>query len=168
MSDLIPSYRAFQAGFDPLSTDLHAYWKSLYLDELTDEALAFIHQRAMARPDPATLIHVPIMGGATAAVAAQDTAFGDRNPGFMLSIDGQTYDPAKFDQVRAWVRDTIEAARTLPGAGGAYLSFSADDGTDQRVVDQQYGGNLPRLQAIKQRYDPTNLFRVNNNITPAP
>jgi FAD/FMN-containing dehydrogenase len=168
MSDLIPSYRAFQAGFDPLSTDLHAYWKSLYLDELTDEALAFIHERAMARPDPATLIHVPIMGGATAAVAAQDTAFGDRNPGFMLSIDGQTYDPAKFDQVRAWVRDTIEAARTLPGAGGAYLSFSADDGTDQRVVDQQYGGNLPRLQAIKQRYDPTNLFRVNNNITPAP
>lgn len=168
MSDLIPNYRAFQAGFDPLSTDLHAYWKSTYLDELTDEALAFIHERAMARPDPATLIHLPIMGGATAAVAAEDTAFGDRSAGFMLSIDGQTYDPARFDQVRAWVRDTIEAARTLPGAGGAYLSFSADDGADQQVVDQQYGANLPRLEAIKQRYDPHNLFRVNNNITPSP
>ena len=168
MSDLIPDYRAFQAGFDPLSTDLHAYWKSLYLDELTDEALAFLHERALARPDPATLIHVPIMGGATAAVAAQDTAFGDRSAGFMVSIDGQTYDPANYDHVRTWVRDTIDAARALPGASGAYLSFSADQGTDQQVIDQQYGDNLPRLQAIKQRYDPTNLFRVNNNITPAP
>jgi FAD/FMN-containing dehydrogenase len=167
MSDLIPTYRAFQAGFDPLSTDLHAYWKSLYLHELTDEALAFIHQRALARPDPATLIHVPIMGGATAAVAAEDTAFGDRSAAFMLSIDGQTYDPAKYDQVRTWVRDTIDAARTLDGAGGAYLSFSADDATDQHVVDQQYGDNLPRLQAIKQQYDPRNLFRINNNIRPA-
>jgi len=167
MSDLIPNYRAFQAGFDPLSTDLHAYWKSLYLDELTDDALAFIHQRALARPDPATLIHVPIMGGATAAVPAEDTAFGDRSAAFMLSIDGQTYDPAKYDQVRTWVRDTIDAARTLDGAGGAYLSFSADDATDQHVVDQQYGDNLPRLQAIKQQYDPRNLFRINNNIRPA-
>ena len=167
MSDLIPNYRAFQAGFDPLSTDLHAYWKSLYLDELTDDALAFIHQRALARPDPATLIHIPIMGGATAAVPAEDTAFGDRSAAFMLSIDGQTYDPAKYDQVRTWVRDTIDAARTLDGAGGAYLSFSADDATDQHVVDQQYGANLPRLQAIKQHYDPHNLFRINNNIRPA-
>ena len=133
----------------------------------TDEALAFLHQRAMARPDPATLIHVPIMGRATAAVDAQESAFGDRSAAFMVSIDGQTYDPAKFDQVRAWVRDTIDAARALPGASGAYLSFSADQGTDQHVVDQQYGDNLPRLQAIKQRYDPTNLFRLNANINPA-
>ena len=168
MSDLIPDYRAFQAGFDALSTDLHAYWKSTYLDELTDEALAFIHERAMARPDPATLIHVPIMGGATAAVAAEDTAFGDRSAPFMLSIDGQSYDPATFDEVRNWVRDTIEAAHGLPGAGGAYLSFSGDDATDERVLHQQYGGNLERLRAIKKQYDPQNLFRINNNITPAP
>lgn len=166
MSDFIPNYRAFQAGFDALSTGLHAYWKSMYLDELTDEALAFIHERALARPDPATLIHVPIMGGATAAVAAGDTAFGDRSAPFMLSIDGQSYDPAKFDRVREWVRDTIEAARGLDGAGGAYLSFSADDATDQRVVEQQFGDNLERLRAIKRQYDPDNLFRVNNNITP--
>lgn len=108
------------------------------------------------------------MGGATAAVPAKDTAFGDRSAGFMLSIDGQTYDPANHDRVRARVRDTIDAARTLPGAGGAYLSFSADQATDQQVVDQQYGDNLPRLQAIKQQYDPHNLFRINNNITPSP
>ncbi len=166
MSDLIPDYRAFQAGFDALSTGLHAYWKSMYLDELTDDALAFIHERALARPDPSTLIHVPIMGGATAAVGAQDTAFGDRSAPFMVSIDGQTYDPAKFDEVRTWVRETIEAARGLGGAGGAYLGFSADDATDERVIEQQFSGNLERLRRVKQRYDPGNLFRVNNNIKP--
>ena len=168
MSDHIPDYRAFQAGFDPLVTNLHSYWKSMYLDELTDSALSFIHGLAMARPDPSTLIHVPIMGGATAAVAADSTAFGDRSAPFMLSIDGASYDSAKFDEVRDWVRTSIEAARRLDGAGGAYLGFSGDVGTDERVLQQQFGGNLERLRAIKRHYDPDNLFRVNNNIKPEP
>jgi FAD/FMN-containing dehydrogenase len=166
MTDHIPTYRAFQAGFDPLVANLHSYWKSTYLDELTDEAMAFIHERAMSRPDPATLIHVPIMGGATAAVPAEATAFGDRSAPFMLSFDGGTYDPGTFDEVRGWVRDSIEAARRLAGVGGAYLNFSGDESTDQRVVEQQFGGNLDRLRTIKQQYDPDNLFRVNNNIRP--
>ena len=121
MTDHIPNYRAFQAGFDALLTNLHAYWKSMYLNELTDEALAFIHERAMSRPDPSTLIHVPIMGGATAAVAADATAFGDRSAPFMLSIDGGTYDAAKFgdgarlgprNRSRRRVDSTARAART--------------------------------------------------------
>ena len=58
--------------------NLHGYWKSMYLDELSDDALAFIHERAMARPDPSVLIDVPIMGGATAAVAAD--GHGVRRP----------------------------------------------------------------------------------------
>ncbi len=167
MSDHIPNYRAFQAGFDPLVANLHSYWKSMYLDELDDAALAFIHERAMARPDPSVLIHIPIMGGATAAVPAADTAFGDRSAPFMLSIDGGTYDPAKFGEVREWVRDTIEAARGLEGAGGAYLGFSGDETTDERVVQQQFGDNLDRLRSVKRQYDPGNLFRINNNIKPA-
>jgi len=73
---------------------------------------------------------------------------------------------AKFDEVREWVRATIEAARQLNGAGGAYLNFSGDDGTDERVLQQQFGGNLDRLRAIKKQYDPDNLFRINNNIKP--
>ncbi len=167
MTDHIPTYRAFQSGFDALVANLHSYWKSMYLDELTDNALAFIHERAMARPDPSTLIHVPIIGGATAAVGADETAFGDRSAPFMLSIDGGTYDPAKFEEVRDWVRGSIEAARRLDGAGGAYLNFSADEATNERVLQQQFGDNLDRLRAIKTKYDPDNLFRINNNIKPA-
>jgi FAD/FMN-containing dehydrogenase len=166
MSDHLPNYRAFQSGFDPLVANLHSYWKSTYLDELTDEAITFIHERALSRPDPSVLIHVPIMGGATAAIPAADTAFGDRSAPFMLSFDGGTHDPAKYDQIRDWVRESIAAAARLDGARGAYLGFSADDGSDETVVRQQFGDNLERLRAIKTEYDPDNLFRINNNITP--
>lgn len=166
MTDHIPTYRAFQAGFDALLTNLHAYWKSMYLDTLSDDALSFIHERAMARPDPSVLIHVPIMGGSTATVGATETAFGDRSAPFMVSFDGGTYDRAKFAEVRDWIRGTIEAARGLDGARGAYIGFSADDAADERVVEQQYGDNLDRLRAIKAQYDPDNLFRINNNIKP--
>ncbi len=166
MTDHIPNYRAFQAGFDPLVANLHSYWKSTYLDALGDEAIAFIHERALSRPDPSVLIHVPIMGGATAAVPAEATAFGDRSAPFMLSFDGGTYDPANFDAVRAWVRESMEGAGALAGSGGAYLGFSADASTEQAVVEQQYGGNLDRLKQVKRIYDPDNLFRINNNITP--
>jgi FAD/FMN-containing dehydrogenase len=84
----------------------------------------------------------------------------------MLSFDGGTHDAGNLDRVREWVRETIEAARHLDGAHGAYLGFSGDEATNERVVEQQYGDNLQRLRAIKRRYDPDNLFRVNNNIAP--
>ncbi|NNE95907.1 MAG: FAD-binding oxidoreductase [Acidimicrobiales bacterium] len=166
MSEHVPSYRAFQAGFDPLVTNLYSYWKSTYLDELTDDAIAFIHERAMSRPDPSVLIHVPIMGGATAAVPADATAFGDRSAPFMLSFDGGTYDREKYDKVRRWVRESIDAAGRIEGAGGAYLNFSGDEPGEERVIRQQFGANLERLKAVKTQYDPGNLFRINNNITP--
>jgi FAD/FMN-containing dehydrogenase len=111
-------------------------------------------------------IHVPIIGGATAAVPADATGFGDRSAPFMLSFDGGTYDPTTFDAVRAWVRESIEAAGSLAGSGGAYLGFSADAATEQAVVEQQHGGNLDRLKQVTRAYDPDNLFRINNNIPP--
>ncbi|WP_062529387.1 FAD-binding oxidoreductase [Demequina rhizosphaerae] len=167
MSDLLTDYRFAQSAFDGDDTPVHSYWKSLYLDDLTDEALAFIIDRAMDRPDPGVLVHVPAMGGACARVPADATAFGDRSAPFMLSFDGMTEDPAKLDEVRDWVRASAEAARLLEGAGGTYLNFVGDDAADRRVVDQQFGGNLARLREVKKAYDPGNLFRVNNNIPPA-
>lgn len=167
ISDHIPNYRAFQAGFDGLSANHHSYWKSTYLSELTDDAMALVHQKAMTKPDPRVLVHIPIMGGATAAVGADDTAFGDRSAPFMLSVDGNTYDGSNFETVRSWVKDFIDDAQKLEGVGGAYLNFSGDDATEETVVQAQYGGNLERLRAVKKAYDPDNLFRVNNNIRPA-
>ncbi|MFN2609853.1 MAG: FAD-binding oxidoreductase [Actinomycetota bacterium] len=166
ISGLMP-YRGFQSAFDALSAGHHSYWKSTYLSELTDEAIALIHKRASERPDPKVLVHIPIMGGATAAVPEADTAFGDRSAPFMLSIDGNTYDAKNFENVRQWVKDFIGDVQNLSGVGGAYLNFSGDDATEQAVIQAQFGQNLTRLKELKKKYDPTNLFRVNNNIQPA-
>lgn len=166
ISSLMP-YRAFQAAFDALSAGHYSYWKSTYLNELSDEAIALIHQRAMERPDPRVLVHIPIMGGATASVSTGDTAFGDRSAPFMLSVDGNTYDAKNFEKTRQWVKEFIADVQNLTGAGGAYLNFSGDDATEQAVVQAQFGPNLERLSRLKKKYDPSNLFRVNNNIRPA-
>jgi FAD/FMN-containing dehydrogenase len=166
ISSLMP-YRGFQAAFDALSAGHHSYWKSTYLNELSDEAISLIHKRAIERPDPRVLIHIPIMGGATASVPAGDTAFGSRSAPFMLSVDGNTYEAKNFETVRQWVKDFISDVQNLSGAGGAYLNFSGDDATEEAVVQAQFGQNLERLAGLKKKYDSSNLFRVNNNIRPA-
>ncbi|MDN4474362.1 FAD-binding oxidoreductase [Demequina sp. SYSU T00192] len=167
MSDMLGDYRFLQYALDGDDTPVHSYWKSLYLDRLDDEALSFVYARALERPDPRILVHLPAMGGACGRVGAADTAFGDRSAPFMLSVDGMTEDAARLPEVRAWVRATVEAARGLDGAGGTYLNFVGDDASDRQVVDQQYGANLGRLREVKRTYDPDNLFRINNNILPA-
>jgi FAD/FMN-containing dehydrogenase len=159
-------YRFFQAAFDPLLVGLHSYWKSTYLTELGDDAVDLIAERAMNRPHPKVLVHVPLMGGATSRIASTDTAFGDRSSAWMLSVDGNWTDPKEAETVIAWTRDFIEAAARLPGAGGTYLNFSGDPSTDADVVDAQFGANLARLREVKRAYDPTNMFRINNNIRP--
>ncbi len=69
-------------------------------------------------------------------------------------------------EARDWVLTSIEAARGLDGAGGAYLTFSAAEETNERVLHQRYGGNFDRLRTIKRQYDPDSLFRISNTITP--
>jgi FAD/FMN-containing dehydrogenase len=165
LSGQVP-YRMFQAGFDPLVAGLHSYWKSTYLPELSDQALDLICERGLNRPDPKTLIHVPLMGGATSRVGAEDTAFGDRSAPWMLSVDGNWTDEANAETVKTWVRSFIDDAEKHLGGGGAYLNFSGVDPTDAGQVRAQFGNNLERLIAVKSKYDPTNLFRINNNIKP--
>lgn len=159
-------YRFFQAAFDPLVVGLRSYWKSTYLNDLSDDAIDLIAKRGMNRPHPKVIVHVPLMGGATSRVAATDTAFGDRSAAWMLSVDGNWTEPEDADRVVSWTRDFIDAASSLPGAGGAYLNFSGDGPTDSAVVRAQFGANLERLVEVKRRYDPSNMFRVNNNIRP--
>jgi FAD/FMN-containing dehydrogenase len=159
-------YRFFQAAFDPLLAGLRSYWKSTYLNELNDDAIDLIAERGMNRPHPKVIVHVPLMGGATSRVAATDTAFGDRSAAWMLSVDGNWTEPEEADGVISWTRDFIDAAGSLPGAGGAYLNFSGDARTDSAVVQSQFGANLERLKEVKRKYDPSNMFRVNNNIQP--
>jgi FAD/FMN-containing dehydrogenase len=158
-----------QTGFDPLFPrgELRAYWKSQYLDELSDGAIETIAAKAGERPAPLTLMNVFAMGGAIAKVGEEETAFATREPLYMVSIDGMWSDAADDQANVAWVRDAWNAVKEY-GTGEVYLNFTgrADEAPDAGV-DSALGRNMARLAEIKAKYDPDNFFRVNDNIAPA-
>jgi FAD/FMN-containing dehydrogenase len=162
-------YVGVQTGFDPLfpRATLRAYWKSQYLDELTDDAIDTIAAKAGERPAPLTLVNTFHMGGAIAEVGEEDTAFATRTAPYMVSIDGMWSDEADDAANIAWTRATWDAIREF-GTGEVYLNFTgrADEAPDAGV-DSALGRNHARLAEVKAKYDPDNFFRVNDNIKPA-
>jgi FAD binding domain/Berberine and berberine like len=162
-------FTAVQTAFDPLfpRNTLQAYWKSGYLDELSDEAIDVIAAKANDRPAPLTLVNTFHMGGAIGDVNPEDTAFSERTSPFMISIDGMWTDPAENDANVAWVRAAWQEIGKF-GTGGVYLNFTGlADEELTAGVDSALGRNLRRLAEVKADYDGDNFFRVNNNILPA-
>jgi FAD/FMN-containing dehydrogenase len=162
-------YTHVQSGFDPLfpRNALRAYWKSQYLDELSDGAIDVLADLARNRPAPLTLVNAFHMGGAIAEVDPQATAFSERAAPFMVSIDGMWDDPADDADRIAWVRSAWAAVGEF-GNGGVYLNFTGlADEARSAGVDTAFGRNLERLAKVKAKYDPDNFFHVNNNIQPA-
>ena len=162
-------YVGVQTGFDALFPrgEQRAYWKSQYLDELSDEAIDTIARRALERPEPLTLVNTFLMGGAIADVDPEATAFSERSPRYMVSIDGIWTDPAVDAERVAWVRETWEDVARF-GTGGVYLNFTGlADEAPSAGVESALGRNLQRLAEVKAKYDPDNFFRLNNNIRPA-
>ena len=153
-------------GFFPHG-QLQSYWKSLYLSELSDEAIDLIAQKAQERPSPLTLLDVYTMGGAVNRVASEDTAFSERSAPYMVAVPGNWSDAGDNAENIAWVRQTWSEIGAF-GTGSTYLNFTgrADERTDVGV-DDALGRNLRRLAEVKATYDPDNFFRVNNNIVPA-
>jgi FAD/FMN-containing dehydrogenase len=159
-------FRMAQSGFDPFFAkgEMRSYWKSLYLDDIGDAAADLIIGMAMDRPHPMTLVHLPLMGGATSRVATADSAFGERDAAFMLSIDGNWDDAGTDEAGIAWVHARHEDAMALPGARGTYLNFHSQAVADDEIRAAAFGANLARLTAVKARYDPDNRFRLNANV----
>lgn len=163
-------FTAVQTAFDPLfpRNQLRAYWKSLYLDELSDDAIDTIATRAQERPEPLTLVNTFHMGGAINAVGPEDTAFSERSARYMVSIDGLWSDPEVDADRVAWVRAAWEDIGRF-GTGAVYLNFTGlADEPASAGVDTAFGRKLSRLAEVKAKYDPDNFFRHNNNIAPAP
>jgi FAD/FMN-containing dehydrogenase len=143
------------------------YFKSVYLGDLEDEIIDEIAPRSADRPSDLTLCSVWYMGAATSRVAADATAFGPRDMGWMLSIDGIWEDPADDAANLAWARQ-FWADMKHRSNGRAYLNFAGLGEEGEELVRTSYGAaNYERLAALKGKYDPTNLFRLNQNIKPA-
>ena len=162
-------FTGVQSGFDWLfpRNAQRSYWKSQYLDELSDGAVEAIAAAALSRPSPVAVVATFHMGGAIRGVDPGATAFSERSAEFMISIDGNWTEPAQDDEVVAWVRAHWAKIREF-GTGAVYLNFTglADEPLDAGV-DSAFGSNLRRLAEVKAKYDPDNLFRRNHNIAPA-
>jgi FAD/FMN-containing dehydrogenase len=162
-------YCELQKLFDTLmpAGEFRCYWKSHYLDGLSDEVIDSIMQENAAPPSPNTLSSIWNFGGATAAVAADATAFGERSMPYMLSIDSVWRDAADDDANIDWTRSFWQRMRSHSHHGRMYLNFPGQGEEGEKILQDTFGANYARLREIKREYDPDNRFRFNQNLKPA-
>jgi FAD/FMN-containing dehydrogenase len=159
-------YVEVQSGFDSLFSDGDLYyWKSLYLDELSDEAMETIVSWGERRPNSQILVILRHLGGAISRVDDQATAYGNRGAQYMLSVDGAWTDPQETERNIAWIRAFWDEMQPFSN-GGVYLNFPGFGEGGTILWKASHGANYERLVAVKAKYDPDNLFRVNQNIRP--
>ena len=142
------------------------YWKSSYLDALTDAAIDKLVAHTKTRPSPLTSIDVWALGGALARMPAAGTAFAQREAPILIGVESNWDEPDREQENVAWARAVVEDMQRLSDAS-AYLNFPgfSEEGEDQLV--RAFGGHYGRLREVKAKYDPDNLFRANLNIRPA-
>ncbi len=158
-------FPALQSAFDALYPPGHQwYWKADFFRELPDEAIDRHVEFAHEMPTPQSTMHLYPVNGAAHRVGHDDTPWGYRDAHWGQVIVGVDPDPGKNDDLITWARDYWAAVHPF-SAGGAYVNMMMDEGEER--IRASYRGNYDRLARIKAKYDPTNFFRVNQNIKPA-
>ncbi len=157
-------YPALQSMFDELyPTGLQHYWKADFVKELSDEAIAQHVKYGSALPTMLSTMHLYPINGAAHSVGNNDTAWSYRDAVWVQNIVGVDPDPANNNRIISWTKGYWNALHPY-SEGGTYVNFMMDEGEDR--IKATYRDNYERLVAIKNKYDPTNLFRVNQNIRP--
>jgi hypothetical protein len=158
-------YTALQQLIDPsFPSGLRNYWTGDFLTGLPDEAIETLCRFHLTKPSPLTGIIVFPGGGALARVPDGTMAIGQRQAPYNIHITSLWPDPADDDANIAWTRELGAAMKPFT-TGRVYVNFIGDEGQD-RVVASFGQEGYARLQALKNRYDPDNLFRSNQNIKP--
>jgi FAD/FMN-containing dehydrogenase len=159
-------FPAMNGLFDPFfPKGLQWYWKGDYVKSLPDEAIETHIAQAANAPSNLSLMHLYPIDGAVHRVAKDGTAWNARDATFSMVIAGIDSDPTQADALKRWGRAYWNAVHPF-NLGGAYVNFMMDDEADGRL-QASYGDNFARLTLVKAKYDPANLFRVNQNIEPA-
>ncbi len=157
-------YAGWQQAFDPLLTPgARNYWKSHDFTALSDDFLDLAARQAVEAPSPHCEIFLVHLGGAVNRVPADATAYPARDTEYIMNVHGRWETAAEDEAGIAWARSTFDAM-TPHASGSVYVNFMTREETSR--VHSAYGPNYPRLAALKGRYDPHNLFRVNHNIAP--
>ncbi len=160
----INPYTGWQQAFDGLLTPgARNYWKSHNFAELSDEAIDTVIDYAGKLPSPQCEIFIARLGGEANRVAADATAYAHRDVNFVLNVHGRWDEAGQDEACISWSRDFFNAA-TPYAMGGVYVNFMTEEETDR--IGSAYGPNYDRLAEVKQKYDPDNLFHLNQNIKP--
>jgi FAD/FMN-containing dehydrogenase len=159
-------FTGWQAAFDPLLTPGERnYWKSHDFVELADGAIDVILNAIKGLPSPQCEVFIGNLGGAVNRVPAAATAYPHRDVNFIMNVHTRWSSPSEDQRCIAWARGFFDAAAPF-ATGGVYVNFMPDDEV-QRVRSGAYGPNYDRLAKVKAKYDPRNLFRMNQNVAPA-
>jgi FAD/FMN-containing dehydrogenase len=156
-------YREMYAAESPGRGSVRMATRSMFLDELDRHAAATIFERMHAQPSPIAAVQIRVLGGAMARVSAHATSFAHRERRLMVTFGAGYHDLDQAAAHETWVADSL--AKLGPGASGVHVSFLGEEGP-ARIHEAYPEATYRRLAAIKRRYDPTNLFRVNQNIDP--
>ena len=156
-------YHVIQTLIDPLwGKGIHAYFKATNLARLDDDLIDRLCEIHVAAPGPQCEIHVHQMGGAVSRVADDATAFAERSMPYVLNAVTGWHDPNESAAHTEWARSVIAAASDA-STGRAYVNFLGDtDAARTSYGDETYA----RLVSLKNEYDPTNVFQLNQNIEP--
>jgi hypothetical protein len=159
-------YPALQGMFDGLyPKGLQWYWKGDFVKTLPDAAIDAHIEHAAKVPSAVSCMHLYPIDGVVHGKAQGETAWNCRDATWSMVIAGVDSDPGKAPVLKKWAKDYWEAVHPFDLAG-AYPNFMMDDEGDARLK-ATYGDNYARLAVVKKKYDPANLFRVNQNIRPA-
>ena len=158
-------WTAINGLFDPFfPKGLQWYWKGDFVKALSDEAIDVHIANALKAPTAFCLMHLYPIDGAVRRVAKDATPWAARDASWSMVIAGISSEPKDAGALRTWGRAYWEAIHPF-NLKGAYVNFMDADEADNRI-ELSYGANYKRLAAIKAKYDPNNLFRVNQNIKP--
>ena len=162
----ITSYIELQSAFDQDPSSLEGrynYLKSDFIKELSDDAIEAMCNQFEKVTHPFSIAFLEHMGGAIRKLDNSDTAFNQRDADYNFAAWACWEDPAENEKHIAWARQFSQAMDPFK-TGGVYLNYMGEEGADR--VKAAYGETYDRLVALKKKYDPTNFFRLNQNIQP--
>jgi hypothetical protein len=155
---------ALQSMFDPIyPPGLQWYWKADFVNQLSDDAINLHMKFAAALPTWQSSMHLYPVNGAASRVDKDETAWSFRDATWAMVIVGVDPKPENKSAIVAWAKDYWQALHPY-SAGGAYVNFMMEEGEDR--VKATYRGHYNKLVEVKTKYDPNNLFRVNQNVAP--
>jgi FAD/FMN-containing dehydrogenase len=161
----VQPYTAWQQAFDPLlAPGARNYWKSHNFSQLSDGVIDTIVKYAGALPGPSCEIFIGTIGGQTTKASPDSMAYSSRDAKYVMNVHGRWDTAAEDARGMAWAREFFAKSQPFASAG-AYINFLTQEEADR--IAFAYGGTYQRLVEIKKKYDPSNLFRMNQNIKPA-